>query len=428
MAGIKLKNNLILVSALFMTGTMLTTSSTALAGFQWKGTGNSLPAEKQETMIWSDGAPPASAQKVAPVEKAPMVLSAPVMDEKPMQLHAPSPKKPVMAAPVTIPEPMPAPKAVAEQKTPAPIAEQPFMVETKTSSDNAVVSGFGSDLPLVLVLQQVIPEGYQFTLADGVNPDTFVSWKGGKPWQEILSTTLAANDLQFKLQNKMVTVAHSAPNIELPSFQPVTITPTEKEAPPTSLLTPAPVDQQPTAPFVLPPLEDENMAPISITPVAKEAAVPDSKKKAEPLPLSMVEVPELKEAMPLPPLEPEIQWDNTDPMTTQSPVMANPVEEKTTKSTATLSPATRTSWTARQGSTLRTVLGDWAKKVNIELYWSIDYDYKLQKDISLQGNFEEAVANLMTEFTEMRPQPYGQLHIGASGPRVLVVKSYDLPH
>jgi len=42
------------------------------------------------------------------------------------------------------------------------------------------------------------------------------------------------------------------------------------------------------------------------------------------------------------------------------------------------------------------------------------------------GSFDEAVGRLLDKFAAVRPQPYGQLHQGSTGPRVLVIKSYDL--
>ena len=41
------------------------------------------------------------------------------------------------------------------------------------------------------------------------------------------------------------------------------------------------------------------------------------------------------------------------------------------------------------------------------------------------GTYDEAVGSLLDKFTAVRPQPYAELHRGT--PRVLMVKSYDLP-
>jgi len=85
-------------------------------------------------------------------------------------------------------------------------------------------------------------------------------------------------------------------------------------------------------------------------------------------------------------------------------------------------------WVGHRGQTLKEVLGDWCKTEGVELYWAMDYDYKLGKDIAYGGEYEVAVARVINLFKKLRPQPYGQLHKGARGPLVLVVNSYDLSH
>jgi hypothetical protein len=83
-------------------------------------------------------------------------------------------------------------------------------------------------------------------------------------------------------------------------------------------------------------------------------------------------------------------------------------------------------WTGAKGATLRDTLKNWSAAADVELYWSIDYDYKLRGDINYAGSYDEAVGKLLDQFAAVRPQPYGQLHQSKDGPRVLVVKSYDL--
>ncbi len=90
------------------------------------------------------------------------------------------------------------------------------------------------------------------------------------------------------------------------------------------------------------------------------------------------------------------------------------------------SAGTSAAWGGLKGQTLRDVLKGWSDKAGVELYWSIDYDYRLSDDIGYTGTYDEAVGGLLDKFATVRPQPYGQLHQSASGPRVLVVKSYDL--
>jgi hypothetical protein len=90
------------------------------------------------------------------------------------------------------------------------------------------------------------------------------------------------------------------------------------------------------------------------------------------------------------------------------------------------SAAAKGDWLARKGDTLRSVLKAWSDQAGVELYWSIDYNYRVSKDIDFTGAYDEAVTKLLDQFATVRPQPYGQLHQSSDGPRVLVIKSYDL--
>jgi hypothetical protein len=83
-------------------------------------------------------------------------------------------------------------------------------------------------------------------------------------------------------------------------------------------------------------------------------------------------------------------------------------------------------WHAAKGQSLRAALEDWSKTAGVELYWSIDYDYNLAKDVDLGGSYDEAVGKVLDSFARVRPQPYGQLHRTQDGGRVLVIKSYDV--
>lgn len=85
-----------------------------------------------------------------------------------------------------------------------------------------------------------------------------------------------------------------------------------------------------------------------------------------------------------------------------------------------------TPWQGAKGQTLRDVLQAWSDVAGVELYWSIDYDYRLQDDAAMAGTYDEAVGKLLDRFASVRPQPFGQLHQSAEGPRVLVIKSYDI--
>lgn len=276
----------------------------AQAGFEWRGPltapvqSKAPVARAQDGMsglepviMWNDGAAPVMpAQRVETVETAPMSLVTPPADD------------------------------------PADM-----------------LTGFGSDLPLAVALQQVVPASYQVSFGPEVDPGASVSWEGGKSWKRVLSDMLSAKGLGYRLKDNVVVVGRFA---------------MEEAAP---------------------------MAP-------KAAQIPPN--MAMPMASSQVDV----EPMALTP--------------------AAKTEKKKTKKSA------NTRWSGSKGQSLRSVLKDWSATAEVELFWSIDYDYRLPDDVGYSGPYEEAVGQLLDKFAASSPQPYGQLHQGQGGPKVLIVKTY----
>lgn len=69
-----------------------------------------------------------------------------------------------------------------------------------------VLEGFGTDLPLALVLRQIVPAQYAFSFGDGVNMAQNISWQGGKPWNDVLQDALAPANLTYNLSNSKITI------------------------------------------------------------------------------------------------------------------------------------------------------------------------------------------------------------------------------
>jgi hypothetical protein len=114
------------------------------------------------------------------------------------------------------------------------------------------------------------------------------------------------------------------------------------------------------------------------------------------------------------------------PVPAASPVVSDAPAATAQPAAAMTAVASAGTWQGVKGATLRDVLKAWSDKAGVDLYWSIDYDYRLSDDVGFSGSYDEAVGSLLDKFASVRPQPYGQLHQGGNGPRVLVIKSYDL--
>lgn len=72
--------------------------------------------------------------------------------------------------------------------------------------DGPILEGFGSELPLALALQQIVPPEYAYSFAGGVNPGESVSWEGGKAWTQVLSEMLDAKGLRATIQGRSIQI------------------------------------------------------------------------------------------------------------------------------------------------------------------------------------------------------------------------------
>ena len=466
------QTNLLKKAVLLSGVAIIAFAATAHAGFEWKG-----PL----------GAPPAAAPE-APVDTQPNDDLTPVTSwEKPADAPAAMPA-PVTAAPVKM-----SPSAVDEM--PAPVTAAPASTWTPPGNDVAaapvvsepagdVLTGFGSDVPLVIALQQIVPPGYQYSFAAGVNPGVSVSWEGGKSWQQVLADTLAAHGLGYRLQNNAVVIGNYAS--DMPAQQAAAA----PEASDSSLgMTPVP--QEDTAPVsIAAPAQDASVpaetasAPVQSTVISEKpvtihrekrssllerlgwttgtkeekrenVAVPSETAGATTAP-AWTPAPETERApapandtvAPAAPAAPNASdaGMSSDPVPMEESSSSNEPQQlaaatpysrsaadaamsssATEVGATTATPVAATgNWSGTKGQTLRDVLKTWSDKAGVELYWSIDYDYRLSDNVSTSGSYDQAVGGLLDKFATVRPQPYGQLHQSASGPRVLVVKSYDL--
>ena len=96
------------------------------------------------------------------------------------------------------------------EKTLAELSSEDVLSETtdKTTTEKifwakeekfSVIEGFGNDMPLALAIRQIVPARYAFSFGLGVNPAQRINWKGGKPWNEVLSDALAPNEITYKI-------------------------------------------------------------------------------------------------------------------------------------------------------------------------------------------------------------------------------------
>ncbi len=84
----------------------------------------------------------------------------------------------------------------------SPAASQPM-------SGGEVISGFGTQVPLVMALREIVPSSYQFAFADGLNLGTLVNWKGGRPWRDVLRSVATPLGLTATERNAVIYIDHA---------------------------------------------------------------------------------------------------------------------------------------------------------------------------------------------------------------------------
>ena len=66
-------------------------------------------------------------------------------------------------------------------------------------SDQAVIQGYGADIPLSFAVRQIVPRAFQVAFGPGVERDRTVSWVGGKPWRTALQDAVRPLGLRVEV-------------------------------------------------------------------------------------------------------------------------------------------------------------------------------------------------------------------------------------
>ena len=323
--------------------------------------------------------PPAQQQYAAPQPQEQAATPAPdVLTPEPEQAAAPL--DPVVDAPLQEPvmsEAVPAPLPAPEQVSP--------LVNTE-----AIVQGFGDDIPLVLALNQIVPPTYAYKF-ETASPAQKVSWQGGKPWPQVLSDMLSANNLQVVIVGSTLTLNQAN------GYNGAAI--------------------------------DQSMAADTETKVARlneedKVAVDEADPPQPVAPTNSAEdVTEAQAAE-----QAEMQAAQGEPMNTQPEPVAEPVAEakpaavQSQQSPRVADIDTKRVWKAGPGKTLRETLEEWSKSAGADIEWMSPYDYPVDRPFSFQGRFDQAVNSLLAGYSKESPRPRGRFYPNLpTGPSVLMI-------
>lgn len=371
-----------------LAGTMLTLSApTAHAGFNWTPPPPPPPKETAAT-------PDMAAAPLTPVEgeKMPAPVAA-----------APAPAPVAMEAPA--PAPTPAPAAM-----PAPAAPAPM-----TAPEYAEIKGFGSDIPLTMALHQIVPAGYSWSFAPGIDSGTSVSWQGGRPWNVVLNDSLQSSGLTAVIDNHSVRIERAGGSTAGDQMRAAMAAegawmgPIEQRYTPEQLAAIGANSKgyHPSYPRHTPHKVDGD----------HKSSAPQSGDQANAMPTasspaSVTVGASTAQAGPTS-LTDHMQQDNM-------PAAGVP----TPPPPAALDVNAVSHWKADKGQSLHDILKAWCDRSNVDLVWEAHKDYKINQKVSMKGTFPEAVMKLLTSYNDVKPRPVGQLHPNLpNGPSILIIQN-----
>lgn len=267
--------------------------------------------------------------------------------------------------------------------------------EAPAADDEGGYYGFGQDMPMVMAMEQILPQGYNPAFARNVNMGQRMSWNGDGNWQSTLRKGLKDLGLDFYLEGRNVYIVKddSTPDRVAGSPAPTGIS-----------AEPLPED---TSDSWLP----ENWAP----PHSADTAKPSSVETAN------------QDMMPQQISKSSYRQADSKPVQEVRNVTTPRGQSFSYNDTSMDAPKNISGkWSATADETLRETLQKWAVQNGSSLEWTIDYDYLLKRPVNYDGSFSEAVKALLDQFSEVEPRPYGQLFKGKQDGYVLRIKAYGV--
>ena len=404
----------------------------ARAGFEW--TPPPAPARVNPA---ADG-PAVPAMPVPPVDAAVMGTPTPMIDAWPLE-GAPYPESTLPAAHAAIPH-----------------------------GDYAMVEGFGSDIPLALVMQQIVPGEYAYSFDPGVDPGVTVSWTGGKPWTAALAEAVSPLGLDLAVIENTVWIRQGGSPL-------ATLEQAETDAPYAAPTDESGMDMPWTADagpgYLIPPpdaVTDGGPMQLIDTPsgdMLMDAEVPaagmetgiaghtpeqlaaigmaDSEGYEPSYPRRhpaevMDEALDEEEAADEPgffdslwggededaPAAEEASVEEAVPAPAAETAMADLVPVDAQK---VFDPLEVNYWKAEKGADLRQTLSEWGGKAGVELFWDVDQSYELSDAVAMRGTFAEAIKQVLTTYDGMaEARPLGRLYPNLpDGSSILVIAHHN---
>jgi len=309
--------------------------------------------------------------------KSPEPITEPVV-----VVEAPQQKEAVASLP-----PIPvAPLAEATKSSGLPIVIGGGGVATQGSQapEAFLVAEAGDNVPLSDALPKIVPSNYTFRFAQGASAGEKISWGAGQDWLETLVLALDDTDLQVAVNNNVVTV--------LPSIQSTSMRvagaplPTTRDA----IIVKEPDLTKPPSPGMMEEasavldqlrLDEKDLKVIVGGQVAHDGD-------------DVVAMPSKPDAL--------AQHEKMKPILDEDKVE---IDDRPTDKGQDVQVKNIEVYRAEAGEDMADVVARWAKQANIELDMNLQRDYKLARDITVQGDIDLAASQLMAQFKDIPSAP-----------------------
>ncbi len=250
-------------------------------------------------------------------------------------------------------------------------------VQAPEQSDFAVIDSFGSDMPLALALQEIVPTGYAYSFGVSVDAGRRVSWKGGKSWFAVIQDLVAPMGLVVDVKDHLVYITHpSSQRAEALS----TTSPRLKGQPAQNEVNLYQMRRQ----AIQDPGEAIATQPVETVQRIERIAAQEQAGKSASIPAQQV------------PRAPKMLLP--EDMASPADVPALPVAPYTGRDNAGGDDASNARpigiWEIQKGASLKRTLQDWGKKASYVLVWEPAHDYAVAADFSMKGDIRQAIKML----------------------------------
>lgn len=477
------RNAVLQAAALVVAGAILIVPGAANAGFEW------TPPPAPPPAVQQDIGPAVQAVPVPAVDEVPadpaMADLAPIdhVNVNPAPF-APMPMPEINGTPeisraADVTQPTPPSRVMRRAEAPMiePVIQQPIPAAPKAEApqkdearEYALAEGFGQDIPLALMMQQVVPAGYAYSFDPQINLGMRVSWDGGKPWNVVLKESLAPFHVTSTVSGMTVWLHPATGEEELAASAPVE-TAQAISARPAAASAAAPREQMVSrlsdiesmeyearekeainAPTAFQPPREAVTDPVKLAEIGSRdsnynPSYPRREKPREErarMPLMLPSTAPAQQTVQAPaadmaaPVSLTVQPQPSEkiaPPTRIFPADYAAGDRMTESPASTLSAAADEKsgpydpfqiffWQSEKEASLKDTLERWAGMAGVRLYWNAGGDYDIPKEIRMHGTFPDAVTAVLGAYGESPDRPFGRLHPNQpNGPAVLIIQS-----